>query len=49
MLNRGVYLPPSPLEAIFVSAAHTEEDLRETLQAAAVAFETLKAGGRTGR
>ena len=28
MLERGVYLAPSQFEAAFVSAAHTEEDIR---------------------
>lgn len=30
LLDRGVYFPPSPFEALFVSLAHTDEDLRET-------------------
>jgi glutamate-1-semialdehyde 2,1-aminomutase len=32
MLEHGVYLPPSQFEAAFVSAAHTEEDVRTTVQ-----------------
>ena len=43
MLHRGIYLPPSQFEALFVSAAHTEADLLNTLDAAresfAIAFE----------
>ncbi len=39
MLNRGVYLPCSQYEALFVSAAHTEEDIDATV---AAAYETLK-------
>lgn len=35
MLERGVYLPPSQFEAAFVSAAHSEGDVAETLEAAA--------------
>ncbi len=35
MLERGVYLPPSPFEAWFWSFAHTVEDVERTLQAAA--------------
>jgi len=31
MLERGIYLPPSQFEAAFVSAAHTEEDVRATV------------------
>jgi len=34
MLNAGVYLAPSAFEAGFVSAAHTYDDLTETIQAA---------------
>ncbi len=34
MLDEGVYLPPSPVEAFFFSAAHTERDVDETLAAA---------------
>jgi glutamate-1-semialdehyde 2,1-aminomutase len=34
MLERGVYLPPSQFEAIFLSAAHSEEDVEKTIQAA---------------
>ncbi len=33
MLARGVYLPPSPFEAWFVSTAHGEPELRATLRA----------------
>jgi glutamate-1-semialdehyde 2,1-aminomutase len=34
MLERGVYLAPSQFEAAFVSAAHTDEDIERTIQAA---------------
>ena len=34
MLERGVYLAPSPFEAGFVSAAHTDADIEETVEAA---------------
>ena len=30
-LRRGVFLPPSPFEAAFISAAHTEEDIEQTI------------------
>jgi glutamate-1-semialdehyde 2,1-aminomutase len=33
ILERGVYLPPSQFEAAFVSAAHTDEDVRRTIEA----------------
>jgi glutamate-1-semialdehyde 2,1-aminomutase len=38
MLDRGVYLPCSQYEALFVSAAHTEEDIDATIAAAREAF-----------
>lgn len=38
MLGHGIYLPPSQFEAAFVSAAHTEEDIARTLDAADSAF-----------
>lgn len=38
MLNRGVYLPCSQFEAIFVSAAHTDEMIDHTIAAAHAAF-----------
>ena len=38
MLERGVYLPPSQYEALFVSAAHTDGDIARTVEAAGHAF-----------
>ena len=38
MLDRGVYLAPSAFEAGFVSAAHSDEDLQRTLDAAEESF-----------
>lgn len=38
MLERGVYLAPSPFEAGFVSIAHTEQVIADTLPAARAAF-----------
>jgi glutamate-1-semialdehyde 2,1-aminomutase len=38
MLNAGVYLPPSQFEAAFLSAAHTDEDVQNTIEAAKGAF-----------
>jgi glutamate-1-semialdehyde 2,1-aminomutase len=32
MLNRGIYLPPAPFEAMFVSLAHSELDLDATIR-----------------
>jgi len=41
MLEQGVYLPPSPFETIFISAAHTQRDIEKTVAAATVAFQHL--------
>ena len=38
MLERGIYLPCSQYEATFVSAAHSEADIKATLNAAAEAL-----------
>ena len=38
MLERGIYLPPSQYEALFVSAAHTDADIERTLDAAKESF-----------
>ena len=37
MLERGVFLPPSGYEAMFVSLAHTDADLDRTIAVAATA------------
>src|SRR5512143_218801 len=34
MLDAGVWLPPSQFEAAFLGAAHTEQDIRDTIAAA---------------
>jgi len=34
MLDRGVLLPPSPMELMFLTAAHSDEDIAQTLAAA---------------
>ncbi|MBM99046.1 MAG: glutamate-1-semialdehyde-2,1-aminomutase [Planctomycetaceae bacterium] len=34
LANRGVYMPCSQFEALFISAAHTTEDIETTIQAA---------------
>ena len=41
MIERGVYLPPSPFAAWFPSLAHTPEHLEATLEAARGAFASL--------
>ena len=38
MLARGVYLAPAQFEAMFVSAAHSEEDLEHTIRAVGEVF-----------
>ncbi len=38
MLELGIYLAPSQFEAAFVSAAHTDEDIRRTIAAAREAW-----------
>src|SRR5579872_1185818 len=38
MLDGGVYLPPSQFEAAFLGAAHTSEDIQQTIVAARQAF-----------
>jgi len=42
MLERGVYLAPSAFEAGFMSAAHTEQDIADTLDAARAAFKDAR-------
>ncbi len=34
MRQKGIYLAPSQFEALFVSAAHTQEDIDRTVAAA---------------
>jgi glutamate-1-semialdehyde 2,1-aminomutase len=41
MLAEGVYLAPSAFEAGFVSAAHSDEDIEKTINAASTVFKTL--------
>ena len=43
MLEAGIYLPPSQFEAAFLSAAHTDEDVRQTVAAAREAFTLVGA------
>jgi glutamate-1-semialdehyde 2,1-aminomutase len=38
MLEQGIYLPPSQYEAMFMSAAHSEADIEQTVAAAANAL-----------
>jgi glutamate-1-semialdehyde 2,1-aminomutase len=42
MLDHWVYLPPSQYEAAFLGAAHTEQDVEQTIAAARQAFAAVK-------
>jgi glutamate-1-semialdehyde 2,1-aminomutase len=42
MRSRGIYLAPSAFEALFISLAHSQDDLEKTLAAAAEVFDLLK-------
>jgi glutamate-1-semialdehyde 2,1-aminomutase len=41
MLDRGIYLAPSQFEALFVSAAHSDQDIDDTVAAAEYVFSEL--------
>jgi glutamate-1-semialdehyde 2,1-aminomutase len=41
LLDRGIYIAASPFEAWFVSMAHTDEDIDQTLDAVAAATRSL--------
>ena len=43
LLDSGVYLPPSQFEAGFLSTAHTDEDIQQTIAAAKQAFALVTA------
>lgn len=45
MLENGIYLAPAQFEAMFVSAAHTQEDIEKTLEQAEKALRIMKNGG----
>jgi glutamate-1-semialdehyde 2,1-aminomutase len=42
MLKNGVYLAPSPFEAMFISAAHSKKDIEKTMKAAQNSLIALK-------
>lgn len=42
MLSKGIYLAPSQFEAGFVSSAHTDADIKATINAASAVFKTIK-------
>jgi len=41
MFQRGIYLPPSQFEALFVSAAHSDAEIATTCRAISEAFESI--------
>ena len=42
MLTSGFYFGPSAFEAGFVSIAHTDQDIHQTVEAAKEVFQVLK-------
>lgn len=42
LLQNGVYFPPSQFEACFVSLAHTDDTIRQTIQSADTAFQAIR-------
>ena len=40
--KRGILIPPSPLEAIFLAAAHTEAQVDRCVDAARAAFRAIR-------
>jgi glutamate-1-semialdehyde 2,1-aminomutase len=41
MLEQGIFMPPSQFETVFLSAAHTSQDIDKTLEAADHVFRNL--------
>jgi glutamate-1-semialdehyde 2,1-aminomutase len=41
MLERGVYVAPSQFEAMFISLAHTEQDIARTVEVGAQALQAV--------
>jgi glutamate-1-semialdehyde 2,1-aminomutase len=48
LLEGGIYWPPSPFEAAFVSTAHTEADIDQTLEVVADVFAGLAGAATAG-
>ncbi|PLR75488.1 glutamate-1-semialdehyde-2,1-aminomutase [Bacillus sp. V3-13] len=42
MAEQGIFLPPSQFEGLFLSTAHSDEDIAKTISAAEQAFSKLK-------
>jgi glutamate-1-semialdehyde 2,1-aminomutase len=45
LMARGVFFPPSQFECCFMSVAHTDEDVSNTLEKFSLAVEAIKRGG----
>jgi len=43
MLDRGIFLAPSQFEAAFVSAAHSRDNVRRTIEAARDSLKSIAA------
>ena len=41
MLEQGIYLAPSQFETLFLSGAHTDEDIDRTIEAAEKGFQAV--------
>ena len=41
MIEAGIWLPPSQFEAAFMSTAHTDTDIEQTIDAARSAFAVI--------
>jgi glutamate-1-semialdehyde 2,1-aminomutase len=46
MLEQGIYLPPSQFEACFLSSAHTEQEIADTLKAVGIALDAAYSNKR---
>ncbi|HLS10162.1 glutamate-1-semialdehyde 2,1-aminomutase [Lentibacillus sp.] len=42
MIEEGIFLPPSQFEGVFLSTAHTDEDIDKTIQAVRTAFSKIE-------
>lgn len=42
MAENGIFLPPSQFEGIFLSAAHTDDDIDRTVEAAEITFKAIR-------
>jgi glutamate-1-semialdehyde 2,1-aminomutase len=48
LLEAGIYLPPSQYEAAFLSAAHSDDDIQQTIAAAAQSLSRARSAARAG-